>query len=48
MFKVLNYNLADKGYYINLSTSTDRDQKIKDLILKYNIEGLNRFEALTD
>lgn len=48
MFKILNYKLADKGYYINLSTSTDRDQKIKKLISQYNIEGLHRFEALTD
>jgi GR25 family glycosyltransferase involved in LPS biosynthesis len=48
MFKILNYELADKGYYINLSTSTDRNQKINELIQQYNIEGLNRFEALTD
>lgn len=48
MFKILNYELADKGYYINLSTSVDRDNKIKEQILKYNIEDLNRFEALTD
>jgi GR25 family glycosyltransferase involved in LPS biosynthesis len=48
MFKILNYKLADKGFYINLPKSTDRDSKIKELSLKYNIEGLNRFEALTD
>jgi GR25 family glycosyltransferase involved in LPS biosynthesis len=48
MFKILNYKLADKGYYINLPTSTDRNQKMKELMLQYNIEGLNRFEALTD
>ena len=48
MFKILNHKLADKGYYINLPTSTERDQKIKELISQYNIEGLHRFEALTD
>jgi GR25 family glycosyltransferase involved in LPS biosynthesis len=48
MFKILNYELADKGYYINLPESVDRNQKIKELMLEYNIEGLNRFEALTD
>jgi len=48
MFKILNYKLADKGFYINLPKSTDRDARIKELSLKYNIEGLSRFEALTD
>jgi GR25 family glycosyltransferase involved in LPS biosynthesis len=48
MFKILNYKLANKGYYINLPTSTDRNQKMKELMLQYGIEGLNRFEALTD
>lgn len=48
MFKILGYELADKGYYINLPTSTDRNQKIIELVSRYDIEGLNRFEALTD
>jgi GR25 family glycosyltransferase involved in LPS biosynthesis len=48
MFKILDYNFADKGFYINLSTSTDRNEKIKELVSKYNISDLNRFEALTD
>lgn len=48
MFSILNYNLADEGYFINLSKSTDRLQHVQKLINKYNIKNLNRFEALTD
>lgn len=48
MFKILNCELADKGFYINLKSSIDRNENIKRIISKYDIEGLERFEALTD
>ena len=48
MFKILNYQLADKGFFINLSTSTDRLIKVNKLIEDFNIENIVRFEALTD
>lgn len=48
MFNILGKTFADKGYYINLSTSTDRKENIEKLISEYQIEGLERFEALTD
>jgi GR25 family glycosyltransferase involved in LPS biosynthesis len=48
MFKINNIKLADKGYFINLSTSQDRLENVEKQINKYNIEGLQRFEALTD
>jgi GR25 family glycosyltransferase involved in LPS biosynthesis len=48
MFSILNYQLADKGFFINLSSSTDRLIKVNKLIEDYNIKNLERFEALTD
>lgn len=48
MFSILDYKLADKGYFINLSKSTDRLEHVNNLISKFNIKDLNRFEALTD
>jgi GR25 family glycosyltransferase involved in LPS biosynthesis len=48
MFKILNKTFADKGFYINLNSSTDRKENIDRLINKYQIEGIERFEALTD
>ena len=48
MFSILGVQLADKGFFINLDKSGDRLSHINNLIVKYNIENLNRFEALTD
>lgn len=48
MFSISNYKLAEKGYYINLDSSSDRKERVEKQILKYNIEGLERFPALTD
>lgn len=48
MFSILGKKIAEKGYYINLSTSLDRRQRVESQIEKYKIVGLDRFEALTD
>jgi len=48
MFSILDYSLANKGYFINLPQSVDRLNHVNNLISKYNIKNLNRFEALTD
>jgi len=48
MFKILNKVFADKGFYINLNSSTDRKVNIENLSNQYNIENFERFEALTD
>lgn len=48
MFSILGNVFADKGFYINLPKSTDRKENIEKLINQFNIEGLDRFEALTD
>ena len=46
--KILGKKIADKGFFINLEKSVDRFENVKSQISKYNIENLNRFEALTD
>lgn len=48
MFKILNTELAQKGFFINLEKSTDRLERIEKQIQDFQIENLNRFEALTD
>lgn len=48
MFKINNLDFAKKGFYINLEGSTDRKEQVESLIQKYKIEGLERFDALTD
>jgi GR25 family glycosyltransferase involved in LPS biosynthesis len=48
MFSILNYHLADCGFYINLDSSTDRKNDIEQQINKFNIQNLNRFPASTD
>jgi hypothetical protein len=48
MFTIQNFNFGNNGYYINLESSTDRKSHIEELKNKYNIQNLNRFEALTD
>lgn len=48
MFSINNLILANKGFYINLPSSEDRRENVNNQIKKYNIQGLERFEALTD
>lgn len=48
MFSILNNEFANKGFYINLSSSIERKEHIQNLISKYQIQGLERFDALTD
>lgn len=48
MFSILNHKLAEIGYYINLDGSLDRKERVEKQIANYNIEGLERFPALTD
>lgn len=47
-FKINGLKFAERGFVINLNSSIDRLKLVKEQIKKYNIEGLNRFEALTD
>lgn len=48
MFSILNYQLADAGYYINLDSSQERKSFVEQQISKYSIQGLSRFSALQD
>jgi GR25 family glycosyltransferase involved in LPS biosynthesis len=48
MVKILGIEIAEKGLYINLDSSIDRKKNVEKQIEKYNIEGLERFSALTD
>jgi hypothetical protein len=48
MFKILGNVFADKGFYINLESSKDRKEHVENLISKFEIEGLHRFDALSD
>jgi GR25 family glycosyltransferase involved in LPS biosynthesis len=48
MFTILGKKLADIGFYINLDKSTDRKTNVENQIKKYEINGLERFSALTD
>lgn len=47
-FSIDGVALADKGFYINLEKSVERKDNIGKQIKKFNIKGLNRFNALTD
>lgn len=47
-FKINGLKFADRGFFVNLRSSTDRLKLVKEQISKYRIEGLNRFDALTD
>lgn len=47
-FKINGVKLADNGFFINLNKSTDRLYNVVKQIEKFKIEGLQRFEALTD
>jgi GR25 family glycosyltransferase involved in LPS biosynthesis len=46
--EILGKKISDKGYFINLSESTDRLSNVNSQIIKYSIKNLDRFEALTD
>jgi GR25 family glycosyltransferase involved in LPS biosynthesis len=48
MFSILNTELTNKGFYINLKTSKDRTERVENQIEKFKIKNLERFEALTD
>lgn len=48
MVNINGIKVAEKGYYINLDSSTDRRENVEKQIVDYNIENLERFPALTD
>jgi hypothetical protein len=48
MFSILGYELAEIGFFINLSESKDRLLHINNLVENYDIKNLMRYEALTD
>ena len=48
MFSIKGINLADKGFYVNLDSSTDRRELVEAQIKKFEITDLERFSALTD
>lgn len=47
-FSINGNTFADKGFYINLKKSVERKENVENIIKKFNIEGLLRFDALTD
>lgn len=40
--------IADIGFYINLDKRTDRKEKIEDQLVKFNIQGVERFSAVNN
>lgn len=48
MFSIKNVTFADKGFYVNLDSSTERNEYIKQQITDFCIQDLERFPALTD
>lgn len=48
MFSILNHRLADIGFFINLDKSTERLDNVNKQINHFQIQGLNRFPALTN
>jgi hypothetical protein len=48
MIKIAGIEIAENGHYINLEESKERNENVQNQIDKYQIEGLNRFDALTD
>ena len=48
MFSILDFELAEQGFFINLLESKDRLEHVNLLINKYRIKNLNRFDALKD
>lgn len=48
MFKILDYKLADAGFYINLDESIERKNFIENQKEIFNISNLDRFSALSN
>lgn len=48
MFSILNTNMADAGFYINLDSSKDRKNNVEQQVEKFNIQNLTRFPAITN
>lgn len=48
MTSICGIELAEKGYFISLESSKDRQASVQAQIDKYNIQGLEMFPALTD
>lgn len=48
MLSILNTNLADRGFYINLDESKDRRVNVENQKIKYGICELDRFKAIKD
>lgn len=48
MFSILDYDLADAGFFINLEESQDRLNLVNKQIDNFNIKNLHRFSALKD
>jgi hypothetical protein len=48
MFSILNYNLAECGFYINLDASIERKKYVEEQINDFKIQNLTRFSAITD
>jgi len=46
MFSIFDINLADHGFYVNLKESVDRQRHVQSQIQRFNIKGLDRFEAI--
>ncbi len=48
MFSILDVNLADAGYFINLDRSTERLSNVNNQIQQFNIKNLYRFPAVSN
>ena len=48
MFSILDTNISDAGFYINLDSSVERRNNVEEQIHKFNIQNLNRFSAITN
>lgn len=48
MFSIHNNILADRAFYINLPSSTDRKDNVDSQISQYEINDIERFEAIKD
>lgn len=47
-FTINGTKFADKGFYINLDKSVERNQHVQRLKTRYGLDGLERISALTD
>lgn len=47
-FSIHNNVFADKGFYINLEKSVERKENVELICDNFEIDGLHRFNALTD